>query len=95
MAFKEQVQHVVIIISQILGLESDRVVNEVMFGILLSMYSYSESKFNFAQYLLEAIHEQLVKFCTVKYFKYLTWLMHLFVYYNNDEFQHLNKNPSI
>jgi hypothetical protein len=93
MVFKEQVQPDVIILSQVLGLESDRVVNKIIFRILLSMSSSSESKFNFAQYLSESIHEQLVMFCT-KYFRYLTWLMHLFVYYNQGEFQHLNKNPS-
>ena len=48
MVFKEQIQPIVIILSQVLGLESDRVINKVIFWILLSMSSSSESKFKFS-----------------------------------------------
>ena len=75
--FKEEVQLVVSLVCQVLGLDDDVHVSEVVLGFFLKMSSVSlESEshpvhvLNLDEYLAEAIHIQLVEFSKVRFFKY-------------------------
>ena len=59
--FKEEVQLVMSLVSQILGLDDDTHINEVILGFLLSIgsidpKSHSTRCFNLDEYLAEVIH---------------------------------------
>ena len=65
--FKDEVQLVMSVVSQVLVLDSDKHVSEVILGFVLSIGSIDlESNlvrcFNFDEFLAEAIHTQLVGF---------------------------------
>ena len=72
---KDEVQLVVSLVCQILGLDDDCRVNEVILGFLLKISSLgSESQsvpmFSLDEYLAEAIHLQLSEFPKVRFFKF-------------------------
>lgn len=70
--------------SQILGLNDDRLVSEVMLGFLVK-FSQSEEQIkclNFDEFLVEKIHSQLMNFDTEKCFKYQTLLLLLIIHAN-------------
>ena len=73
--FKDEVQLVMLIVSQVLGLDDDTHVNEVILGFLLSIgstdhESHSVHCFNISEYLAKVIHTQLVEFPKVRFFGY-------------------------
>ena len=73
--FKEEVQLVMSLVSQILALEDDTHINEVILGFLLSVSSidpksHSTRCFNLDEYQAEVIHTQLVEFPKVRFFRY-------------------------
>lgn len=87
--FNHKVQSIVIILTQVLGLENVRFVDEVILGFLVSICPSEESQvpqIQFVEFLVEAIHVQLVNFGTLKHFKYQAYLMHLFFHFNYELF---------
>ena len=90
--FKNEVQLVVSLVCQILGLDDDCRVNEVILGFLLKMSSFgSESQsipmFSLDEYLAEAIHFQLSEFPKVRFFKFQTYLLNMLLCSNVTELQ--------
>ena len=80
--FRDEVQLVVSLVCQFLGLDDDCHVNEVILGFLLKISSLSfESQsvhvFILDEYLAEAIHLQLSEFPKVRFFKFQTYLLNL------------------
>ena len=70
------------LMSDILGLDDDRLVNEVMLGFLVK-FSQSEERnkcLNFDEFLVEKIHSQIMNFHIEECFKYqdllLLWIIH-------------------
>ena len=82
--FKDEVQLVMSLASQILGLDDDTHINEVILGFLLSISSinpksHSSHFFNLDEYLAEVIHAQLVEFLKVRFFRYQSYLLNMFM----------------
>ena len=82
--FKDEVQLVVSLVCQVLGLDDDCHVSEVILGFLLKMGSIipeSESHlvhvFSLDEYLAEAIHIQLAEFSKVMFFKFQSYLLNM------------------
>ena len=85
------------LVSQVLGLDDDCHVSEVVLGFLLKMSSISlgsESQlvhvFSLDEYLVEAIHIQLVEFSKVIFFKYQSYLLNMLLCSNVTELQFLS-----
>ena len=73
--FKNEVQLVVSLVCQILGLDDDCRVGEVILGFLLKISSLgSESQsipvFSLDEYLAESVHVQLSEFTKVRFFRF-------------------------
>ena len=93
--FRDEVQLVVSLVCQVLGLDDDCHVNEVILGFLLKISSLSfESQsihvFSLDEYLAEAIHLQLSEFLKVRFFKFQTYLLNLLLCSNVTELQFLS-----
>ena len=90
-----EVQSIVTVLSQILGLENNRSVNEVILVFLITMGSTKERhvpQFQVVEFLIETMHTQLVNIGTLKHFKYQKYLMHLFFYFNYEHFLELQRH---
>ena len=79
---KKDVQLVMSLVSQILGLDDDIHISKVVLGFLLSISSIDlESHlihcFNLDEYLAKVIHVQLIEFPKVKFFRYQTYLLNM------------------
>ena len=88
--FKNEVQLVVSLICQILGLDDDCRVGEVILGFLLkisSLGSQSQSipVFSLDEYLPEAIHLQLSEFPKVRFFRFHTYFFNMLLCSNVTE----------
>ena len=73
--FKKEVQLVMSLVCQILGLDDDIHISEVVLGFLLIMSSIDPEShlvhyFSLDEYLAEVIQLQLVEFPKVRFFKY-------------------------
>ena len=93
--FKDEVQLVMSIVSQVLGLDDDKHVNEVILGFLLSISSTDHESnsvhcFNLDEYLAEVIHTQLVEFPKVRFFMYQSYLLNMLLCSNVSELQFLS-----
>ena len=81
-----EVQWVCSLLSQVLGLDSDKYVVEVMLGFILTFFM-SESglsvSINFDKFLADTIHKKLVNFHSLRHFRYYTYLLKLFLASNN------------
>ena len=93
--FKDEVQLVVSLVCQILGLDDDCHINEVILGFLLKISSLgSESQsilvFNLDEYLAETIHLQLSEFPKLRFFKFQTYLLNMLLCSNVTELQFLS-----
>jgi hypothetical protein len=77
-----EVQWVCSQLSQILGLENDKHVVEVMLSFLLTFF---QSDFGlsvhicFDQFIVDNIHKQLVNFCSLRHFRYYTYMVNIFL----------------
>ena len=94
-SFRDEVQLVVSLVYQVLGLDHNCHVNEVILGFLLKMSSMSpESQsihiFSLDEYLVEAIHLQLSEFPKVRFFKFQTYLLNILLCSNVTELQFLS-----
>ena len=88
---------VVFLVYQILGLDDDIHVSEVVLGFLLKMslvsLEFESHPVHFSsldEYLVEAIHIQLVEFPKVKFFKYQSYLLNMLLCSNVTKLQFLN-----
>ena len=93
--FKEEVQLVVSLVCQILGLDNDVHVNEFVLGFLLKMSLISSEShlvhyFSLDECLVEVIHIQLVEFPKVRFFKYQSYLLNMLLCSNVTELQFLS-----
>ena len=71
--FKEDVQLVLSLLSQILGLDNDKFAIEVMSEIIMKVNMLDSSQIvflNFNESLAKVIHDQLVNFHALKHFHY-------------------------
>ena len=80
--FKDEVQLVMSMASEVLGLDDDKHVNKVILGFFLSIgYTDHESNsvhcFNLDEYLSKVIHTQLVEFPKVRFFRYQSYLLNM------------------
>ena len=80
--FKNEVQLVVSLVCQILGLDDDCCVGEVVLGFLLRISSLGfESQsilvFSLDEYLAESIHLQFSEFPKVRFFRFQTYLFNM------------------
>jgi hypothetical protein len=83
-----EVQCVFSLLSQVLGLNSDRFIVEVMLGFLLKFFQSESGQvvcINFDEFLADTIHKQLVNFHSLRHFRYCTYLMKIFLTSNNAE----------
>ena len=88
--FKNEVQLVVSLVCQILGLDDDCHVGEVILGFLLKISSLGyESQsipvFSLDEYLAEAIYLQLSEFPKVRFFRFQTYLFNMLLCSNVTE----------
>ena len=88
--FRDEVQLVVSLVCQVLGLDDDCHVNEFILGFLLkigSLISDSQSihVLSLDEYLAEAIHLQLSEFPKFRFFKFQTYLLNLLLCSNVTE----------
>jgi hypothetical protein len=77
-----EVQWVCSLLSQVLGLDDEKHVVKVMLGFLLTFFK-SESglsvRVSFDQFIDDNIHKQLVNFLSLRYFRYYTYLLKIFL----------------
>ena len=93
--FRDEVQLVVSLVCQVLGLDDDCHVNEVILGFLIKISSLSSESqsvhvFSLDEYLGEAIHLQLSEFPKVRFFKFQTYLLNMLLCSNVTELQFLS-----
>ena len=70
--------------SQVLGLDDDRLIFEVMIGRLLEVSQYKSPKFfNFDEFLAKKIHSQLENFHSEKTFKFQSLLLLMVIHKNH------------
>ena len=72
--FKDCVKPFFALLSQVLGLDNDKKVQEVMVSLMysLSQFVSTNQDINFDEFLAESIHSQLMNFHTEKAFRYQT-----------------------
>lgn len=76
-------------ISSVLGFKTSEHIDETML-VLLSAYSPGQPpsvKYNYAKFIANKIHDQLVKLDREGVFKYSSYIYHLFMYYQSECFQ--------
>ena len=93
--FKKEVQLVMSLVSQILGLDDDTHINEIILDFLLSIgsinpESHSTNFFNLNEYLAEVSHTQLVEFPKVRFFRYQPYLLNMLLCSNVSDLQFLS-----
>jgi hypothetical protein len=84
-----EVQWVFSILSQILGLDNDKFVVEVMLGFMLTFFLSESSQsvcINFENFIADNMHQQLVKFNSLRHFRYYMHLLRMFLEINKTKF---------
>jgi hypothetical protein len=84
-----EVQWTCSLLSQILGLDNDKFVVEVMLGFLLTFFMSESSQsvcVNFDKFIADNMHQQLIKFNSLRHFKYYTHLLRMFLECNKTAF---------
>jgi hypothetical protein len=79
-------------IASILGYDSDETIDSYILGIMASIFPTTLkplTKFDYAIFLANSIHIQLMEFQNTHYFRYQSYLVHLFLYSQSLRFQHL------
>ena len=81
--FLDRTQHIVTVLSYLLGYHSNQWIDESMIGFLsiLSSDSKPSIMFDFSQFLEDSIHDQFFKFHTEEVFKYTSVIVYMFVYF--------------
>lgn len=86
--FPEQARKIVTMLSCIIGYFIDEHVDESILGFL-SIFCSGQPlaiTLNFAQFLADAVHDQLVKLLEEGVFKYSSVLFHIFLYFQSERF---------
>ena len=86
--FPEGSRHVISMLSFILGYFTDENTDESILGFL-STFVPSQTPliiYNYAEYIADSIHDQLVKLCTKGFFIYTSFFFHMFLYFQEDKF---------
>jgi len=87
--FNEVGKLLVDMISSVLGFKTSEHIDEIVL-VLLSAYSPGQPpavKYNYAKFIANKIHDQLVKLDREGVFKYSSYIYHLFMYYQSNCFQ--------
>ena len=87
--FKDCVKPFFALLSQVLGLDNDKQVQEVMVSVVYSLTQFESTNqdINFDEFLTESIHSQLMNFHTKRNFRYQTLLLQIIVQQNWNELQ--------
>ena len=85
--FSETGRHIITILSCILGYTTDENVDEV---ILAFLFVFTPRKpptimYNYAQFIVDRMHEQFTRLPTERVLKYSSMLFHTFLYYQVDK----------
>jgi len=75
-------------ISYVLGFKTSEHVDETVM-VLLSSFSQGQPpaiKYNYAKFIANKIHDQLIKLDREGVFKYSSYIYHLFMYYQSESF---------
>jgi hypothetical protein len=84
-----EVQWVCSLLSQVLGLDNEKYVVEVILDFLLTLFNSKSGMsvyISFDQFLADNIHKQLVNFCSLRHFRYYTYMFRIFLETNKREF---------
>ena len=83
--FPERNQHIVTTLSYLLGYHNDQWIDEAIISFLsmLSIDSKPIVMFNYAHCLVDAIHDQFLKFQIEGVFKYSSMLVYMFSYFQS------------
>jgi len=87
--FNEVGKLLVDMISSVLGFKTSEHIDET---VLVLLFAYSPRqppaiKYNYAKFISNKIHDQLLKMDREGVFKYSSYIYHLFMYYQSDCFQ--------
>lgn len=85
--FPERANQIITIISYLLAHYYDQMVDEAIIGLLSNFSNDAKPLivFNFSHFLVESIHQKLVKFPTYEVFKYASILVYMFLYFQGDK----------
>jgi len=87
--FNEAGRFIIDMISYVLGFKTSEYVDETILA-LLSMFTPGQPlavKYDFATFIANKIHDQLLNLNREGVFKYTSYIYHLFLYYQTDSFQ--------
>jgi len=87
--FNEVGKLLVDMISYVLGFKTSEHVDEIVL-VLLSAYNPGQPptvKYNYAKFIANKIHDQLIKLDREGVFKYSPYIYHMFMYYQSESFQ--------
>lgn len=87
--FNEVGKFLVDMISYVLGFKTSEHVDETVL-VLLSSFNQGQPpvvKYNYARFIANKIHDQLIKLDREGVFKYSSYIYHLFMYYQSESFQ--------
>ena len=87
--FNEVGKLLVDMISSVLGFQTSEHIDEIVL-VLLSTYSLGQGpavKYNYANFIANKMHDQLVKLDREGVFKYSSYIYHMFMYYQSECFQ--------
>jgi hypothetical protein len=90
--FPEISRQVIVMMCTILGYDNDKIVDESILGFMYSIFPPSLKpliKFNYAQYLVDTLHFQLLEFGVSRCCRFQSYLVYLFLYFQAIKFQHL------
>jgi hypothetical protein len=76
-------------LSQVLGLDNEKHVFEVILGFLLTFFNSKSGlsvHISFVQFITDNIHKQRVNFRSLRYFRYYTYVLKIFLETNKREF---------
>jgi hypothetical protein len=84
-----EVQWACSLLSEILGLDNDKFVVEVMLGFLLTFFMSESSQsvcISFDRFIADNMHQQLGNFNSLRYLRYYTHLLRMFLESNKTKF---------
>jgi len=86
--FSERGRQIITMLSCILGYTTDEHVDEVVITFLSIFFPGKPptTVYNFAQFIVDRIHEQFIILPNERVFKYSSALFHMFLYYQSDKF---------
>ena len=96
--FNEETQCIMTLLSQFLGMDTDKYVIESMMILLFTLSTFpvnledpiesiQVSCLNFDEFLVENIHSQLVDFPNTRTFRFRSYLLRMFLSFNEENLQ--------